>query len=56
MTIHFIQVQEINFGGNFKLTSFGRRVECAHNSTYKKLAVQWLYDPDSYRDCATYQV
>jgi len=27
-----------------------------HNSTYKKLAVQWLNDPDSYRDCASYQV
>ncbi len=26
------------------------------NSTYKKLAVQWLNDPDSYRDCASYQV
>ncbi len=24
------------------------------NSTYKKLAVQWLNDPDSYRDCASY--
>jgi len=23
------------------------------NSTYKKLAVQWLNDPDSYRDCAS---
>ena len=24
------------------------------NSTYKKLAVQWLNDPDCYRDCASY--
>ncbi len=26
------------------------------NSAYKKLAVQWLNDPDSYRDCSSYQV
>jgi hypothetical protein len=26
----------------------------AGNSTYKKLAIQWLNDPDSYRDCASY--
>jgi len=25
----------------------------AYNSTYKKLAVQWLNDPNSYRDCAS---
>jgi len=24
-----------------------------YNSTYKKLAVQWLNDPNSYRDCAS---
>jgi len=34
--------------------SVDRRPAC--NSTYKKLAVQWLNDPDSYRDCASYQV
>jgi hypothetical protein len=28
----------------------------AGNSTYKKLAVQWLNDPESYRDCASYQM
>ncbi len=26
------------------------------NSTYKKLAVQRLNDPESFRDCASYQV
>ncbi|MBK6565946.1 MAG: hypothetical protein IPG18_12280 [Saprospiraceae bacterium] len=26
------------------------------NSGFKKLAVQWLNDPDKYRDCASYQV
>ena len=26
------------------------------NSTNKKLEVQWLNDPDSYRDCASHQV
>jgi len=35
---------------------FGQKRRASANSTYKKLAVQWLNDPDSYRDCASYQV
>jgi len=34
-------------------THFRGENKTAANSTYKKLAVQWLNDPDSYRDCAS---
>jgi len=33
---------------------FGRTTTESANSTYNKLAVQWLNDSDSYRDCASY--
>ena len=33
---------------------FGLNRKTAYSGTGKKLAVQWLNDPDSYRDCASY--
>jgi len=41
---------------NLNRQTFERKEERTDNSTYKKLAVQWLNDPDSYRDCASYQI
>ena len=37
----------------FGTTRLRAESSAADNSTYKKLAVQWLNDPDSYRDCAS---
>ena len=33
----------------------GRIEQHTANSTYPKVAVQWLNHPDSHRDCASYQ-